>query len=304
MTIKDDLNIRKIYNAIIEDRANARGIIITENVKIPAQRSSPDSLVFDGESYPFDYNTKPFSFIGNGSNLIGFVNNSGGTHPLIFSTFEKAAAILGIVPFPSTMSWMSDMFDGFTLKHIPKVLKRDGVSFFGQLSLENIEYFANHQKTGIMSNTRVNTRSGRLWESIPSKSLNKKVNVIVFWCREKQVAPEDLKQLNKSFKLGEFLWAATDTKNFNYFGDMYVDSPTGEVKELKSKIYPELSHDDIVDILMRAHTGFRMTPFEKKVVWEFRGFDPSEVKIVTGGYPTRAEYEYRGKFSESATLLD
>jgi hypothetical protein len=78
-----------------------------------------------------------------------------------------------------------------------------------------------------------------------------------------------------------------------------VDTANGETKELKSRIYPELSHDDIVDILMRSHTGFKMSPFEQKVVWEFRGVDPQDLKIVTGGYPTRAEYEYRKKISEN-----
>jgi len=42
-----------------------------------------------------------------------------------------------------------------------------------------------------------------------------------------------------------------------------------------------------------------MTPFEKKGVWEFIGFDPSEVKHITGGYPSVAEYGYRKKLSEN-----
>ena len=300
--MKDDLNIREIYEKIIKDRAAHRGIILVENVKIPVKQSSPDMLKFDGKSYDFDHNTRPFSFIGEDSNLIGTINNSNGTHPFIFSSFQKIAAALGIIPFPPTMSYMAGAYKGTKFKDVPKILKKDNVSYLGDLNIENIEYFAKQQKSGIGSETRINTRSGRIWFSVPSNTLNKKVNVVVFWCREKKIKPDDLKQLNKLFKLKEFLWCATDSKNFNYFGDTYKDTPSGEIKELKSKIYPELSHDQIVDILIRSHTGFRMTPFEKMVVWELRGFDPSEIKTITGGYPTRAEYEYRSRFSESNEL--
>lgn len=299
MFMLDDLNIRELYNKILEEWVNNRGVVITENVKIPVTRSSPDRLEFDGNNLDFDENTRPFVFIGKDSDLIGTINDSEGTHPYIFTAFTKAAAALGLIPFPPTMSYMASMYQGTKPKDIPKILKKDGVSFLGDLKIENIEYFAKKQKSGMTTETRRNTRSGRIWFSVLSKSLNKNVNVVVFWCREKQVQPDDLKQLNKLFKLNEFLWSATDSKNFNYFGDTYKDTPSGEIKELKSKIAPELSHEDIVDILMRRHTGYRLTPFEKKIAWEFSGFDPSEVKQITGGYPSVAEYEYRKKLSEN-----
>lgn len=295
----DEFNIRELYNDIIRERAAANGVTILENVTIPVTRTSPDRLEFDGNTLNFDANTRPFAFIGDNSDLIGTINNSDGTHPYIFSAFRKAAAAVGLVPFPATMSYMSAMYQGTKPKDIPNILKKDGVSFLGKLSLENMKYFSEHQVEGMMSATRRNTRAGRIWFDVSSKKAGGKVNVIVFWCREKDLKNEDLKKLNEYFKLGEFFWSATDSKNFNFYGENYRDTPTGEIKELRSKIYPNLSHDDIVDILMRAHTGFNMSPFERKVVWEFRGFDPSEIKHVTGGYPTVAEYEYRKKLSEN-----
>lgn len=297
--MKDELNIRELYNRILEERATSNGIIILENVKIPVIRASPDRLEFDGVSMNFDDNTRPFVFIGEDSNLIGTINNQEGTHPYIFSAFTKLAAALKIIPFPPTMSYMASVYDKTTLKDAKKILKEDGISFYGKMDVKNIEYFAKKQKSGMTTETRRNTRSGRVWFSVPSKSANKNVKVVVFWCRERDLKPNDLKQLSIHFKMDEFYWSATDSSYFNYYGDTYRETSSGEIKELKSRIYPELSHDDIVDILMRAHTGFRMTPFEKKVVWEFRGFDPSEIKHVTGGYPSVAEYEYRKKLSES-----
>ena len=109
-----------------------------------------------------------------------------------------------------------------------------------------------------------------------------------------------MKRLKKCFTDKDIFWIASDSEAFHYYGDTFKDTPSGEIKELKSKIHPELTYDQIVDILMRVHTGFRMTPFEQKVVWEFRGFDPSEIKHITGGYPSVAKYEYRKKLSENA----
>ena len=297
--MKDELKIRDLYNQIIKERAAARGIILSENVNIPVTRTSPDKLEFDGIVKNFDDNTRPFCFIGENSELIGTINHREGTHPYIFSAFTKLAAALKIIPFPATMSYLQSIYSDTKIKDAKKILKDDDVSFLGKFDISNLEFFAKKQKFGMTTDTRRSTRAGRIWFSVPSKTLKKNVNVIVFWCRESQLKPDDLKSLNKYFKLGDFFWSATDSSQFNYFGDNYKESESGEIKELKSKIYPELSHDEIVDILMRAHTGFKMTPFEQKVVWEFRGFDPSEVKHITGGYPSVAEYGYRKKLSEN-----
>lgn len=296
----DDLKIRDLYNQIINERATARGVVLLENVNIPAERTSPDKLEFDGVVKNFDDNTRPFCFIGENSELIGTINHREGTHPYIFSAFTKLAAALNIVPFPATMSYLKSMYANTKIKDAKKILKDDGVAFLGMLDIKNLEYFAKEQKSGMATDTRRNTRAGRIWFSVPCKTLKKDVDVIVFWCREKDLKPDDLKNLKKYFNLDDFFWSATDSSRFNHFGDNYRETESGEIKELKSKIYPELSHDDIVDILMRSHTGFKMTPYEKKVVWEFRGIDPSEIKHVTGGYPSVAEYKYREKFSESS----
>lgn len=274
----DELNIRELYNNILTEWATVNGNIITKNVKIPSNMSNPDKVKFDGASYDYNQGGRPFSFIGEGSDVIAYINDNDGTHIYIFNGLKNASSN------PS---------------NIKSILKDYGVSIHGKLTPSVLDYYSETQKSGILGETRTNTRSGRIWKSLPSKSLGKNFTVIAFWCREKDVRPEDLKNLKKYFKVGDIFWVATDSKNFNFYGDDYQKTESGEIKELKSKIDPKLTHEEIVDILMRAHTGFKMTPFEKKIVWEFRGFDPSEVKTITGGYSTPAEYQYRSRMSES-----
>lgn len=269
--MRDELNIRELYNKILEERAASRGVILFENVSIPSNKSNPDSLKFDGGVYNYS-DGYAFSKIGNA------ILYTGATHLFIFNGVKEA------LQYPEDT------------KHI---LKSYGVKVCGKIGKSDLEYYNKKQRSQVMGMTRNKTQSGRIWKSIESKSLGKNVSVIAFWCREKDITPEYIQELKKCFKATDLMWVATDSSKFNYDGDTYRDSSSGEIKELKSKIYPELSHDDIVDILMRAHTGFNMTPYEKKVVWEFRGFDPSEIKHVTGGYPSVAEYGYRKKLSES-----
>jgi len=297
--MKDDLKIRELYNQILNERALANGSIIKENLNIPVTRSSPDRLEFDGSVLGFDENTRAFAFIGKNSDLLGYINDSGGTHPYIFSAFVELAAALKIIEFPAMLSYRAGRYEGTKLKDAKKILKSNDVSYHGNMSEDNLSYFAKNQKQGVMTDTRRNTRAGRIWFNVSLKKSGGRTNVIVFWCRQKDVRPEDLEHLKELFKVSEFYWSGTDSSKFNFYNADYRESASGKTIELKSKIYPHLTHDEIVDILMRAHTGYSVTPFEKKVVWEFRGFDPTELKQVTGGYPTRAEYESKTRFSES-----
>jgi hypothetical protein len=271
--MKDELNIREIYNNLIRERASANGVVLAGDVNIPSQKSTPDALRFDGHSYDYDDNqAKAFSLIGQTPILA----HSDSTHPYIFNALTK-------------------------LSQDPKnkkVLKDYGVKIFGKMSTQDLEYFSNEQKDQSMGATRINTSSGRIWFNVPSPTLKKSVAVVSFWGTIKRVDTSILQKIKDCFGVDEIWWVATDSKSFTHYSNTYKQTPSGNIKEFKSKIYPELSHADIVDILMRAHSGFRMTPFEKKVVWEFRGFNPSEVKHVTGGYPTAAEYDYRRKLSE------
>lgn len=273
----DNLNIRKLYENILNERAIVNGVVILENVTIPSNRSNPDKINFDGESYDYDLDTRAFSFIGGDNKLLYTIQ----THPYIFNALRKAVR---------------------DSKNAATHLKSYNVKSFDKIDEGDLSYFYDKQMEQAMGDTRIKTGSGRIWLSVNSKNLKREVSVVAFWGKQKSITNEMINKIKKCFKVEDLFWVATDSKNYIYHGDTYQDFPNGEIKELRSKIYPELKHDQIVDILMRAHSGFQMTPFEKKVVWEFRGFDPSEVKRVTGGYPSVAEYEYRKKLSESNEL--
>ena len=293
---KDSFNISEIYHNLLSEYARANGNILLEDVNLPAGNTSPDRLFFDGENYNYDLG-KAFSFLGENGDILAYTNE---THPIIFSSFEKLAGALGIVPFPSTMSYLKYQYDGFKPSQSKKLLKDDGVGYFGKLNKEDLKFFAEVQKSSAMGDTRKTTKSGRIWDNIPSKSVGKKLSIIAFWCGESEVTEKILEDLKANFKLGEIYWAAMDSKNFNAHVDEFVKTSEGNRKIFKSRIYPQLSHDDIVDILIRAHTsGFSITPAEKRVVWEFRGTDPSEVRKLTGGFDTPAEYNYYSRMSES-----
>jgi hypothetical protein len=296
---KDDFKIRELYENILNKYAESNSVVILENLKILAAIKGADSLHFDGEQYDYDENTRPFCFIGDGSDLIGYIASNQGTHNYIFSAFTKLAAALKLTSFPPTMSYLAPSYENFKPSESKGLLKDDGVSFFGKLNKEDLLHFIKVQRSGQASETRRNTRAGRIWFTVKSEKVGKVVSVISFWCREKDVKLGDLKSLKKNFKLGDFFWAATDSKYFNAYTDDYRDTENGEIKELKSKIFPNLTHEEIVDILMRGHTGFRMSPMEQKVVWEFRGYDQSDLKQITGGYDTPAEYNYNSRLSES-----
>lgn len=269
--MRDELNIRELYNKILEERAATRGVVLFENVTISSNKSNPDSLKFDGGVYAHS-DGYAFSKIGN------VILYTGATHLFIFNGLKEA------LQYPDNTK---------------NVLKSYDVKVCGKMNKSDLDFYNQNQRSQAMGETRIKSQSGRIWKSIESKTLKKNVSVIAFWCREKDITPEYIQELKKCFKATDLFWVASDSSKFNYDGDTYRDSSSGEIKELKSRIYPELSHDEIVDILMRAHTGFNMTPFEKKVVWEFRGVDPLEVKHVTGGYPSVAEYGYRKKLSEN-----
>jgi hypothetical protein len=268
--MKDDLNIRQLYQKIIEERAAARGVILMENVKIPSNNSSPDQVKFDGDTYSYE-SGEAFSIIGD------TLYHTEGTHPYIFNSLSKIDS---------------------NPKDFKRILKSYYVEICGNFNKSDLDHFFDKQKAQSMGDTRINTQSGRIWKDRPSVSAKKDVSVVVFWCREKDIQPDTLKKIKKCFTKNDIFWAATDSKNFNHFGDSYQDTPSGEIKELKSRIYPELSHEDIVDILMRAHSNFKISPFEKKVVWEFRGINPEELKVIDGGYPSVAEFRDKQKFSE------
>jgi hypothetical protein len=290
--MRDDLKIRELYEEMMLERAAANGHVILEYVKLPTDNSTPEIVKFGDLRLNYDHpSATAFAFIG-GNNLIGY---TGGTHPQIFNAFNNLAAAIGLTEFPPTAQVAKAKFSGSKISQAPKILKAHGVSHLGNITDSNLLKFVDEEREGTMSRTRINTTSGRLWRGIQSDKIGKPVDIIAFWGDTNEVSSEHVKSLVEKLKLGDVFWSAMDSDKFNHWGE----SETGGIKKLKSKIYPDATHDQIVDILMRAHSDMSLSPWEKKIVWEFRGLDNYEYRSITGGYPTRAEYVNRSKFSES-----
>lgn len=69
-----------------------------------------------------------------------------------------------------------------------------------------------------------------------------------------------------------------------------------------SRVAPELSKEQIYDILVKAHVDpLSLNRREMEVVWEFRGKSADAIANtkVKHGYPTDVEWRHRRRFSES-----
>lgn len=248
------------------------------SVKIPTNKSTPDDLRFDGIWKDWDESNGPFGFIGKGNGILVYdPNGYDGNHPTLFSN------IANIERHHHTD------FKGY--------LKRCRIKFFGNLTMDDILYAYDEQGFEnifySMMKPRISSRAGRLWKKIKSVTLVREIDAMVFWCKESDIKKSDLASLKKNLKLKDFFWAASDSEFFNQYGAK--ESLGSNTKNLHSKQYPRLSHDEIVNILIKAHTaGTKLSPYEKDVVKEFRGSADvddiiNNMKKKTGGFPTMAQ---------------
>jgi hypothetical protein len=252
--------------------------------KIETGRTTPDNLKFDGLSIEWSSGFATFTFFGENLDRVAYSQYK--THPFIFNALKGAK---NEIEMGSSISELKRHFSDYDVKLAGKPKDEDVVAFISK-----------GQWDQDMGQTRVNTKSGRIWKDIASKTLNKKCDIIVFWCNEKDITKKELEILQNTFKLKNILYCAIDSHYFNEYsgGDVEETKDKGEKREFKSKLFPQLSHEDIVRILIKAHTSpLELTKAEKKVVDEFRG-EFKRMEKEYGGYASKAEFEYRKKLSE------
>jgi hypothetical protein len=128
-----------------------------------------------------------------------------------------------------------------------------------------------------------------------------KKTCISFWTDQRNITKNQLDLLVEAFKVeNEILWEGTDSRDFiSFTPGQKEETQAKEVRKLKSAIAPNMSHEELLNILMRAHYDAMMSPFERRIARELQGMDAATLKTHTGGYPTTAEYNYRSKFSEA-----
>ena len=271
-------------NNIVNDKNKIALLYEEVKKKIETGRTTPDNLKFDGLSIEWSSGFATFTFFGENLDRVAYSQYK--THPFIFNALKGAK---NEIEMGSSISELKRHFSDYDVKLAGKPKDEDVVAFISK-----------GQWDQDMGQTRFNTRSGRIWKDIASKTLNKKCDIIVFWCNEKDITKKELEILQNTFKLKNILYCAIDSHYFNEYsgGDVEETKDKTETREFKSKLFPQLSHEDIVRILIKAHTSpLELTKAEKKVVDEFRG-EFKRMEKEYGGYASKAEFEYRKKLSE------
>ena len=271
-------------NNIVNDKNKIALLYEEVKKKIETGRTTPDNLKFDGLSIEWSSGFATFTFFGENLDRVAYSQYK--THPFIFNALKGAK---NEIEMGSSISELKRHFSDYDVKLAGKPKDEDVVAFISK-----------GQWDQDMGQTRFNTRSGRIWKDIASKTLNQKCDIIVFWCNEKDITKKELEILQNTFKLKNILYCAIDSHYFNEYsgGDVEETKDKTETREFKSKLFPQLSHEDIVRILIKAHTSpLELTKMEKKVVDEFRG-EFKRMEKEYGGYASKAEFEYRKKLSE------
>lgn len=271
-------------NNIVNDKNKIALLYEEVKKKIETGRTTPDNLKFDGLSIEWSSGFATFTFFGQNLDKVAYSQYK--THPFIFNALKSAK---NEIEMGSSISELKRHFADYDVKLAGKPKDEDVIAFI-----------SNNQWDQDMGQTRFNTKSGRIWKDIASKTLNKKCDIIVFWCKEKDITKKELEILQNTFKLKNILYCAIDSHYFNEYsgGDVEETKDKTETREFKSKIFPQLSHEDIVRILIKGHTSpLELTKAEKKVVDEFRG-EFKRMEKEYGGYASKAEFEYRKKLSE------
>jgi len=254
--------------------------------KIPTKRTTPDELMFDDLKISWTKGFVTFCFFGQNLDKLAYSDRK--THPFIFNSLKSAK---------------NEIDMGASLSDLKRHFKDYDTKLAGKPTEDDIKAFMDKKQWNQeLGRTRSNTRAGRIWKNVQSKTLKKSFDVIVFWCNQKDITEKELDILKSTFNLGDIIYCGLNSSYFiEYGGGGISEEPSGEEpkeREFKSKLFPQLTHFDIVKILVKAHTNpTKLNAIEKKVVDEFRG--DSKIGLdMYGGYPSKAEFEYRKKLSE------
>lgn len=268
---------------------------------IPANYSTPSDLNVNYSFYEIQEATGPFMYIGPGrGTLIYMLNrtNKRAVHDAIFIALKSA--------------YNGGLCDAASIQ---KVLKFHDVYTLKPLKPDDIKHNLSEINRGFSEQdaARMKTRAGRVWTNIPVKAFrNKKFDFVTFWAKQNDIKMSDVKDVHDAFKLkNSILWVCSDSENFNSYGGGHTTNATpSKTKQLQSKLHPNLTHDQILAIIIKSHTAAaqKLTSIERDVVDEFRGTKDRDmqalVKKLTGGWDTIAARNYYSRMSEEAELTE
>lgn len=157
--------------------------------------------------------------------------------------------------------------------------------------------------TGTMGQRRISTLAGRAWVKVRNKHIGD-FHALSFWGTEAQLRENRwvFPLLIDHFKLTglPIYFEGIDSKEPQIYRDFFDDlAPVGG--GLKSTVDPSLTEEQIIEILVKAHTSpFTLTAKEREVVYEFRG--KPIPKKHRHRFPTDAEYNAVRTTSEATSV--
>ena len=241
-------------------------------MSLKSKNSSPDTLKIEGIEVDWSQGIA-FIFIGD---VILYTYD---THANIFSALKDIDYL--------SVKDINDKLKTYDIKTSRNLTKDDKEVWLGKVDL--LPYRS-------LSGLRTISYAGRIWKSVDVPNVGK-YTCVSFWCDQNVISTsEHLDRLEKCFKIkNPILWEGSDSSNFLLKSE---DSEKSDTTQLHSEIAPYLSHEELLDLLIRSHSDAMMSPFEKRIARQLKGMNPDAVKKVTAGYPSVAEYNYRSRFSE------
>lgn len=229
---------------------------------------SPEALRLGSTLANFDHpSAYAFAFIGT---VVGITPR---THPFIFNAVKE---VLGA---PAKAKAVYKEYDVTFYPHAP--------------SPADLQAY-DDVRSGIMGENREVTRSGRAWKSV--KAEGKTFSAVSFWARRSKVGADEVGLVVAALKLKSPLYVEyIDSRKPELFqaGDV-------ETVAMRSKVAPQLTPEQLIDVLVRGHIAPQsLSKLEKAVVAEFRGSRESTKAAQLAGYGSNAEKRFKTTIGDS-----
>ena len=211
------------------------------------------------------------------------VANTPRTHPFIFNALKAVQGKDAGNMYAYTLrnSGPEGVYEEFRVEFAPHLPTAEDLAWFNANTL------------GEMGAQREVTRSGRIWRGVQVD--DSKISAMSFWVEKSKVSDADLKLVVEALKLEAPIYVEfMDSTR----PELYGQGPS--TQELRSKIRPELTSRQIIDILVKAHTDpSSLSGWEKAVVAEYRGSQSAPAKPDTTGFSSAAERRFRSTIGDS-----
>lgn len=232
---------------------------------------SPDALRLGDAVADFDHPSAfAFSFIGE---VVGVTPR---THPFIFNAVNR------VVTESLSPADARRVYRDFEVVFYPSIPSPVDLKTYDDL------------RSGIMGKNRELTRSGRAWKAV--KTTKSTFSAVSFWARRAKVAADEIGLVVAALKLKSPIYVEfIDSRKPEPFQSDKVKTVT-----LRSKVAPQLTPEQLIDVLVRGHIAPQsLTKLEKAVVAEFRGTRAETKATELAGFGSPAERKFKTTIGDS-----